>query len=589
MPAGIKRCRLAMTIVDDLRARFGDDEIRPQPTQDGIATVWVSQARVRDVLGYLKTEARPRFPMLYDLSAVDERLRRSRPPGVPACDFSLLYHLLSLDDNTDVRLRVPLSGEYPTAASIVGLWPCASWYEREVWDMFGIRFEGHPRLMRLLMPEYWEGHPLRKEHPARRTDMAPYRLGATPAQAEEEKFEIRPEDYGLKPREGGETMLLNFGPHHPGTHGLIHFVLQLVGERIQDIGVQIGFHHRGQEKIAERQTYHTYLPYPDRIDYLAGFGNELPYVLSVERLAGIEVPPRAQAMRVMLAELFRIANHLVYLGTFGADLGSMSPVFYTFNDREHLFRIIEAVAGFRMHPGWFRIGGLAGDLPEGWRGLVDEFVAYFRPRLREYRRELFENAIFKRRTKGIGAYTAANAVEWGVTGPNLRATGVDWDLRTKRPYSGYEQYQFDVPTATAGDTYARAELRLLEMGESLRIVEQAAARMPAGRYQAAHPLAMPPAKAETMQAIETLINHFLSVSWGKPIPVGEAEILTEAPKGNMSFHVISDGDTTSYRTRIRTPTFPIIQTVPWLARGLLVSDLIAILGSVDYVMGDVDR
>jgi NADH-quinone oxidoreductase subunit C/D len=571
----------------ELAERFGPETVREQQTRDGVPTFWVPAGRVREVLAFLKRDASPRYPVLFDLSATDERIRRAAPAGSPHCDFALLYQLLSVEANRDVRIKVPLEGEHPAARSVTDLWPMANWYERELWDMFGIRVDGHPNLRRLLMPGYWKGHPLRKEHPSRRTDLGHYRLGATPEQEKEERYEVDPEALGLGP---GEHMLLNLGPHHPGTHGLARYVLQLDGERIRHLGIQIGFHHRAQEKLAERHTFHKYIPYTDRIDYLAGYNNELPYVMAVEKLAGIEVPPRAQAIRVMLCELFRIANHLVWLGTFAADLGSLSPVFFTFNDRERVFRIVEAVSGFRMHPGWFRIGGVADDLPRGWKALVDDFVRFFGPRIDEYRRMLVKNRIFRRRTEGVGAYTASDALEWGVTGPNLRATGVDWDLRKKRPYSGYQHYKFEVPTATGGDCYARTLVRMEEMRESLRIVAQAAARMPDGLFRSESPFSLPPIKNRgTMEDIETLIHHFLAVSWGRPMPVGEAQAVHEAPKGNMAYYVMSDGGNSSYRTRIRTPTFPILQTVPWLARGLLVSDLIAVLGSIDYVMGDVDR
>jgi NADH-quinone oxidoreductase subunit C/D len=577
-------------IVQELRGRFSSVHLVEQETRDSTPTLWVTPEHVRDILSYLKKEAKPPFSLLFDLSAVDERVRRAAPAGQLECDFSLVYQLLSIDRNQDLRLKVPLQGEYPSHHSITDLWASANWYEREVWDMFGIRFDGHPFLRRILMPEYWKGHPLRKEHPARRTDMEPYQLAATPEQELVERYEFRPEDYGFaRTEDGADYMYLNLGPHHPGIHGVIRFVLQLSGERIQDVGIQIGFHHRAKEKTAERQTFHTYIPYTDRTDYLSGSQNEFPYVLAVEKLGGIDVPPRAQVIRVMLAELFRIANHLVWFGTFGADLGSMSPVFYTFNDRERVFDIIEAITGFRMHPGWFRIGGVADDLPNGWRRLVDDFVQYFPARLREYRRALLKNSIFKKRSKGVGTYTTESALEWGVTGPNLRATGLAWDLRKSRPYSSYDQFEFEVPTETAGDSYARALVRVEEMHQSLRIVEQASKNMPDGPYKSEHPLAMPPRKADTMVAIETLIHHFISVSWGKPLPIGEAQVITEAPKGHMSFYVMSDGNISSYRTRIRTASFPLMQTVPWLARDLLVADMIALLGSIDYVMGDVDR
>jgi NADH-quinone oxidoreductase subunit C/D len=232
-------------IVQELRERFNSVPFVEQEAQDGTPTLWVRPEDVRDVLSYLKKEAKPPFSFLFDLSAVDERVRRAAPAGQPLCEFSLLYQLLSVDRNQDIRLKVPLQGEYPTHRSITDLWPSANWYEREVWDMFGIRFEGHPFPRRILMPEYWKGHPLRKEHPARRTDMEPYQLAATPEQEVVERYEFRPEDYGFARSEDGlDYMYLNMGPHHPGTHGIVRFVLQLEGERIQDVGIQIGFHHR---------------------------------------------------------------------------------------------------------------------------------------------------------------------------------------------------------------------------------------------------------------------------------------------------------------------------------------------------------
>jgi NADH-quinone oxidoreductase subunit C/D len=577
-------------VVGELQARFGAAEIAPQQTRDDIPTVWASAGRVKEVLAYLKTQAPNPYRTLFDLSVVDERARLQAPPDQVPSDFTLVYHLLSYDRNADVRVKVPLAGEYPTAASITDIWRAANWYEREAFDMFGVRFDGHPFLERILMPRSWPGHPLRKEHPARATDMEPYTLPDEKVAEEEADLQFHPERYGLlQAAAHSDYMFLNVGPVHPGTHGLLRVVLQLDGEEILDAVPDIGFHHRGVEKMAERQTYHTFIPYTDRVDYLAGVQNNLPYVLAVEKLAGIEAPPRAQVIRVMLCELFRIINHLVFLGTLGTDLGAMSPVFYTFTDREFAFHIIEAICGGRMHPEWFRIGGVAQDLPKGWKGLIDDFLRYFPPRLDEYDKMLVRNSIFRGRTVGVGRYSREDAVEWGVTGPNLRATGMDWDLRKKRPYSSYDQFEFEVPTAGRGDCFDRTTVRMEEMRQSLRIIQQAADNMPEGDYKSDHPLSMPPRKEQTMVAIETLIHHFLAVSWGFPMPVGEAQVTTEAPKGNASYYAISDGGTHPYRVRIRAPSFAHMQTLPLLARGFMISDLLAILGSMDYVLADVDR
>jgi NADH-quinone oxidoreductase subunit C/D len=401
---------------------------------------------------------------------------------------------------------------------------------------------------------------------------------------------FRPEEWGLAPaHDGRDYMFLNLGPHHTGTHGVLRIILELDGEEVVNSILDIGYHHRGQEKIAERQSWHAYIPYADRIDYLAGVLNEFPYVLAVEKLADIQVPDRAKVIRIMLAELFRIASHLVWYGTFAADLGQLSPVFFTFNDRERFYTIIEAICGFRMHPGWFRIGGVAADLPRGWEKLVRDFLDYMPARLKEYDTLIMKNRIIKARTKGVGVLTRDQAIDWGVTGPNLRSCGFEWDFRKKRPYSGYDQFQFDIPTAVNGDCYDRAVVRVEEIRQSLRIVEQCLNNMPPGYAKSDHPLATPPRKDRTMEDIETLIDHFLNVTWGPVIPAGEAAFTTEAAKGNMTYYVISDGSTQSYRTRVRTPSFPHLQVVPEMTRGLNISDLIAILGSIDFIMGDVDR
>jgi NADH-quinone oxidoreductase subunit C/D len=579
----------ASNIVTDLKNTFGEAILTVQTTCDLLPTVWVDQSRVRDVLRYLKTEAQDPYRMLYDLTCIDERVRANRDHQ-PDSDFTLVYHLLSYGRNQDIRLKVALKDEFPSTQSIVDLWPSANWYEREVWDMFGVKFEGHPHLRRILLPKTWNGHPLRKEHPARATEMGQFRLPVSKAKAEEEALRFRPEEWGMQPvGEDTDFLFLNLGPHHPATHGVLHIMLQLDGEEIVDAALDIGFHHRGAEKMGERQSWHSFIPYTDRIDYLGGVMNNLPYVLTVEKLAGITVPDKVNVIRIMMAEFFRIASHLVYYGTFAQDVGAMSPVFYMFNDRERVFDIVQAICGGRMHPSWYRIGGVAQDLPRGWDKLVREFVETMPRRLDEYDTLVMQNSIFKARTRGVAAYTVDEAIEWGVTGAGLRACGFEWDFRKKRPYSGYENFEFDIPTATEGDCYARTAVRVEEIRQSIRIIEQCLNNMPEGPYKAAHPLTTPPLKDHTMHDIETLITHFLGVSWGPVIPPGEAFCSIEATKGNNGYYLISDGNTMAYRVRIRTPSFAHLQMVPAVSRGITVPDLVAYLGSIDYVLADVDR
>jgi NADH-quinone oxidoreductase subunit C/D len=561
----------------------------PQAIRDDIPTFWVSKSDIHEAIHSLRSSIPDPYTMMYDLTAIDERGRTHRD-GQPPSDFTVVYHLYSFERNAYVRLKVALNETQLSLPTITDIFPSANWYEREVWDMFGIVFDRHPHLVRILMPRTWGGHPLRKDHPARATEMGPFQLPDEKQDAEQKALQFRPEEWGMKQEHDGlDFLFLNIGPQHPGTHGVLRIALQLDGEVIVDAVPDIGFHHRGAEKMGERQTWHTYIPYTDRVDYLGGVMNNLAYLTAVERLAGITVPPRGQMIRVMMAELFRINSHLVWYGTFAQDLGQMSPVFYLFNDRERALGIVEAICGARMHPNWFRIGGVAQDLPNGWDRLFREFLQYLPARLDEYDRIVMRNYLFKKRTKGVGGCTVQEAIEWGMTGPNLRACGLEWDFRKKQPYACYDQLEFDIPTGSTGDCYDRAIVHIEEIRQSLRIIQQCVDNMPGGPCNAEHPLTTPPPKAHTMHDIETLIHHFLGVSWGPVIPAGEAMVPIEGTKGNNGYYLISDGGTGSYRTRIRTPSFPHMQMLPLLCRGLLIPDLLAILGSLDYVLADIDR
>jgi NADH-quinone oxidoreductase subunit C/D len=575
-------------ILRELADSLGSDRILVQETSDGMPTAWVESSSLLGALSFLKTAPSGPYPMLYDLCAIDEREREHRE-GQPTSDFTMVYRLLSFDRNEDLRIKVALEGERPSVPSVLGLWPNADFYEREAWDMFGIGFEGRAAPRRILMPPWWEGHPLRKEHPARATDIGRFSMSGDDQQAMLEALKFDPEEWQAGEAQGDGTFYINVGPQHPSAHGVLRLVAKLEGEVILDLYPDIGYHHRGAEKMGERQSWHTYIPYTDRVDYLAGSMNELPYLMAVEALAGIAVPERAQVIRVMMSELFRVISHLVFYGTFTQDVGQMSPVFYMFNDRERAFDVVEAVTGGRMHPGWFRIGGVAMDLPAGWEELVLGFVRLMRASLKDYDAAIMRSRLFKARTVGVGAISLSEAVEWGATGPFLRACGLPWDLRKKRPYSGYERFDFEIPTRANGDSYDRLAIHVEEIRQSLRIIEQCVAQMPGGAYKAEHPLAVPPPRERTMRDIETLIDHFLAVSWGPNVPPGEAEAAVEGAKGQYSYYLISDGGGMSYRTRIRTPSFAHIQMAPMMSRGLTVSDLVVILGSVDYVLADVDR
>ncbi len=435
-PARFELTASDQSLVVTLKERFGEQVQQVSPTSD-MPTFKVAGAGLKDILRFLKHDAQPKFGRLDDLTAIDETARREKG-NYP--EYTLVYHLLSYENAARIRLKVELSGQEPEAESITDVWPSANWYEREVYDMFGIRFQGHPRLRRILMPYDWEGHPLRKSYPGRATAMPPY--------TQDDARKYQPLDAGiyLKQPEGEEELLLNVGPHHISTHGLLRFIVQLHGEEIDDIDMDIGYHHRAAEKVGERQSWHQFIPYTDRVDYLSGVSNNLAYLLAVETLAGIKIPDRAQFIRVMLTEFFRISNHLVAFATFSHDCGAMTPNFYTFQEREKVMDIVELITGGRLHPSWFRLGGVAADLPEGWKELVDAFIKIFPARIKEYEALITNNPIFEARTRGVGYLSLEDALDWGITGPVLRGSGLEWDLRKKLSVFGYEAFDFDIPS-----------------------------------------------------------------------------------------------------------------------------------------------
>jgi NADH-quinone oxidoreductase subunit D len=387
----------------------------------------------------------------------------------------------------------------------------------------------------------------------------------------------------------GDTLLLNMGPQHPSTHGVLRLLLELDGEIIINCIPDIGFLHTGIEKNMEAKTYAKAEVMTDRLDYLNTMGNNLAYVLAVEKLTDLDVPERAQVIRVIFAELQRIASHLIWLATQALDLAAQSVFLYCFREREMILRIMEMCSGQRMMTTFFRPGGLWRDVPAEFEAAVRDFLEYFPKRIEQYEGLLTKNPIFLDRTKGIGVMTAEQALAWGASGPTLRGSGVEYDLRKEHPYSGYEQYDFDVPVQTEGDVYARYLCRIEELRQSLHIIEQALARLPMGPVRSNNRKYVPPPRSELGQSMEALIHHFKLWTEGYDVPKGSVYQKVESPRGELGVFLESDGGPKPYRVYWRTPSFNHIQLLSWIARDHFVADLVAIIGSVDIVLGDTDR
>ena len=387
----------------------------------------------------------------------------------------------------------------------------------------------------------------------------------------------------------GETVLLNMGPQHPSTHGVLRLLLELDGETVVNCIPDVGFLHTGVEKNMEAKTYVKAAVMTDRLDYLNTVGNNLAYCLAIEKLVDLDVPPRAQAVRVILTELQRIASHLVWLGTHALDLVARSVLLYCFREREHILDILEMVGGQRMMTTYIRPGGLWRDTPVEFEAAVRKFLELFPARIDEYEALLTKNPLFIERTRNIGVLSKGDALNWGASGPILRASGVAHDLRKARPYSGYEQYDFDVPSMSAGDTYARYMVRVEEMRQSVRIVHQALDKLPFGPVRSNNRKYVPPPRSEIGTSMEALIHHFKLWTEGFTPPVGGVYHAVESPRGELGVYLESDGSPKPYRVHWRTPSFVNMQVLPSLAKGRLVADLVALIGTIDIVLGDVDR
>lgn len=610
-----------------VREKFGD-AIREVYEFRGETTLTIRRESLLDAARFLRDELQ--CEELIDVTALDWYVTaRNAPTPNAVVDedpdallletlprFDILYSFLSFSNEQRLRLRVKLSESDANVPSLTPVYEGANGFEREVYDLFGINFVGHPFMHRILMPDGWVGHPLRKD----------YALGYEPVQFTHNIDQItarkpenvppprlRDEVFALDgtateiPLGPGmtaipmadpddptnETMLINMGPHHPSTHGVLRVALQTAGEKIISAMPDVGYLHTGIEKNMEYKTYTKTITLTDRMDYLAPLINNLGYCLAVEKLMEVDVPERAQIIRVLLSEISRVSSHLVAVGTNAMDIGAVSLFTYAFREREAALDIFEMVSGARMMTSYFRIGGVALEVPAGFYDAVAAFTKMISARITEYRKLLDRNPIWLERTRGVGVYTRQDAFDLSVTGPLLRATGVNWDLRKRMPYSGYETYDFEVPVNESGtpDIYVLYELKVREMEQSLRIVEQALARLKKtpGPYITTNRKVAPPPKAELQTSMESLIHHFKLWTEGFKPPVGFVYQAVESPRGELGFLVSSDGSNKPHRVRVRTPSFANLQLLPRIARDHSISDLVGLIAMIDIVLGDVDR
>ncbi len=532
----------------------------------------VDRGVLPELARHLKDDPALDFKLLLDVCGVDYPGRDER--------FEVVYHAASLERGQRIRLKVPVREDDPVVPSVYGVWRAADWFEREAFDMFGIRFEGHPNLKRILCHQAFQGHALRKDYDrGQRWLLREAEQDDMPAWAKE-----HPED-----ADHFETQVLNLGPSHPATHGTLRTVVRLDGEIITRAEVEIGYLHRCFEKMAESHTWNQVIPYTDRLNYCSAMMNGVGYALAVENMLGVAAPPRAQTIRLILSELSRIMDHIVDIGANLNDLGAMTPFLYMYEAREEIYSLLEACCGSRLTMSYVRIGGLSHDVPHDFADSVRYLLKRIPTLIGDMETLITENRIFRDRTEGIGRLSAEDAVDWGWTGPCLRACGVAYDVRKAYPYLGYETYDFKVPVSHAGDTYGRYLVRVEEIKQSLALVEQALGRLEPGPVIVDdHNVALP-SKEKVYTEMESLIWHFKLIMEGMKVPAGDGYGFTEGANGELGYYIVSDGGGKPYRIKVRPPCFAIFQAYPHMLEGNTISDAVAMLGSFNVIAGELDR
>ena len=582
---------------DDTRRiveRFGED-IVAAGLHNGNQVVFVEPTRLKALATFLRDEAELSYETLIDVTSVD----RSQLPLNGGARFQTVYQFRSYSRNQHLTVFADCgtgpggNGEQPQIDSLTSVYRGAEWPEREVYDLMGIRFDGHPDLRRILMPKNWPNHPLQKQAPLGGEEV-PFSFTWDDPEFETLGSQILPAESAapdLPPGMSRQNMVINMGPHHPSTHGVLRLVVEMDGERIVSIDPDLGFLHSGFEKTGENKRYKDFVYYTDRMDYLSGMSNNLGYCLTIEHMLGLEIPERAQVIRVIMAEMQRIASHLFWLATHVLDVSGtgMSLLMYATRERERILDLFEMVCGARLTVSYIRIGGVWQDLPDAFIAELKDFLRLMPEKINEYEALITEAPLWQERLTGIGYISAEDALAMGLTGPMLRGSGVDWDLRRDRPYCGYESYEFEVPISDSGDCYGRFNIRMEEMRQSVRILEQAVANLPSGLYKSNNRKVALPPRAELDVSMEALIHHFKLMTEGFHVSPGFFYHGIENSKGELGFFVYSDGSAKPYRLHVHGPSFNNLYAIDHISRGEMLSDVVTNIGSIDIVLGEVDR
>jgi NADH-quinone oxidoreductase subunit C/D len=577
-------------ILQALEDRF-PGEVVDARMSGGTPSVLVRGGAVRAVLRWLRDEAPRRFEFLADVSGQDGleiRERRREDPAFAAGTgpwpdrFQVVYQLRSLSGAGRIRVKASVPEDPAEIDTVSDLWAAANWAEREVYDMYGVRFRGHPNLKRILCVHTFKGHALRKDYDIKDQQWL-----------DEDNESLLDElgEFGENPADGGfsELIPVNLGPSHPATHGVLRSLLKLDGEIIVRSVQEIGYLHRGFEKHSETSSWTQVIPYTDRLNYCSAMLNNVAYCRAVENLLGIEVPPRTKFIRIIISEISRVIDHLVCIAACLVDLGALTNFWYLFALREKAYEALEGLCGARLTSSYVRIGGVADDLDALFIGRVRAWLVEMPSALNDVLGLVGRNRIFLDRVKGVGVLGREEALSHGFTGPCLRATGVAYDLRRGEPYDGYETFDFEVATRPDGDTWSRLMVRFDEIKQSMRIIEQALDRLPAGPVLTDDKRVMMPKKELVYENIEALMNHFVLIYDGIKVPAGETYVATEGANGELGFHLVSDGSGRPYRVRCRPPCFYIYSGFARMIEGCMVADAIAVLGSLNVIAGELDR